>query len=92
VQLGLEPDRTLVLDLPVDVGLARARERADGGDRFEDETRHFFERVRERYLELTRAEPRRCRRIDAGAPADQVLAASLAALADLLPPGGGERA
>lgn len=88
VQQGLEPDRTLVLDLPVNVGLARARGRADGGDRFEDETRRFFERVRERYLELTRAEPRRCRRIDAEAPPGEVLAASLAALADLLPPGG----
>ncbi len=88
VQQGLEPDRTLVLDLPVNVGLARARGRADGGDRFEDETRRFFERVRERYLELTRAEPRRCRRIDAEAPPGQVLAASLAALVDLLPPGG----
>ncbi len=88
VQQGPEPDRTLVLDLPVNVGLARARGRADGGDRFEDETRRFFERVRERYLELTRAEPRRCRRIDAEAPPGQVLAASLAALGDLLPPGG----
>jgi dTMP kinase len=89
VQQGLEPDRTLVLDLPVDAGLARARRRADGGDRFEDETRRFFERVRERYLELTRAEPRRCRRIDASAAPPQVLEACLAALADLLPPAAG---
>lgn len=89
VQQGLEPDRTLVLDLPVDAGLARVRRRADGGDRFEDETRRFFERVRGRYLELTRAEPRRCRRIDASAAPPQVLAACLTALADLLPPGAG---
>lgn len=88
VQQGLQPDRTLVLDLPVETGLARARGRADGGDRFEDETRRFFERVRVRYLELTRAEPLRCRRIDAAAAPGEVLAASLAALADLLPPRG----
>ena len=88
VQQGLQPDRTLVLDLPVETGLARARGRADGGDRFEDETRRFFERVRVRYLELTRAEPLRCRRIDAAAAPGEVLAASLAALADLLPPCG----
>ncbi|MFO1409889.1 MAG: hypothetical protein U1F06_05850 [Steroidobacteraceae bacterium] len=78
-----------MLDLPVDAGLARARRRADGGDRFEDETRRFFERVRARYLELTHAEPRRCRRVDATAAPEQVLAACLAALADLLPPRAG---
>ncbi len=90
VQRGVEPDRTLVLDLPVEVGQARARHRADGGDRFEDETRRFFERVRGRYLELTRAEPQRCRRIAADAPPAAVLAAALAALADLVPPPRGD--
>ncbi|MCC7461460.1 MAG: dTMP kinase [Gammaproteobacteria bacterium] len=89
VQQGLEPDRTLVLDLPVEAGMARARRRADGGDRFEDETRRFFERVRERYLQLTRTQPQRCRRIDASAAPARVLATSLAQIEDLLPPAGG---
>jgi dTMP kinase len=89
VQQGLEPDRTLLLDLPVDAGLARAHRRAQGGDRFEDETRRFFERVRAGYLGIARAAPRRCRRIDAAAEPAQVLASALQALSDLLP-GGGE--
>src|SRR5215469_4409420 len=52
---GLEPDCTLLLDLPVSVGLARARAREAGPtDRFEAETVAFFERVRAGYLELAR--------------------------------------
>jgi hypothetical protein len=74
VQRGLEPGRTLLLDLPVEVGLARARQRAHGGDRFEDETRRFFERVRAGYLELARRAPARCRVIDARADAPAVVA------------------
>jgi dTMP kinase len=85
VQRGLEPDRTLVLDVPVDVGLARARQRAHGGDRFEDETRRFFERVRAGYLELARAAPARCRVIDASAAAPAVITAALRALSDIMP-------
>jgi dTMP kinase len=41
-------------------GLARARRRAGAGDRFEDEDRRFFERVRARYLALAAAEPGGC--------------------------------
>jgi dTMP kinase len=85
VQGGLEPDRTLLLDLPVEVGLARAQRRAQGGDRFEDETRRFFERVRTGYLQVARAAPVRCRVIDAAADAAAVAAAALAALSDMLP-------
>ena len=48
-------------------GLARARARRGGGDRFEDEDRRFFERVRARYLEIAAAEPQRVRLIDASA-------------------------
>jgi dTMP kinase len=66
---GLTPDRTLLLDLPVALGLARARGRAGAGtDRFEAETAAFFERVRTGYLELARREPRRFEVIDAAAP------------------------
>ncbi|MET0292564.1 MAG: dTMP kinase [Steroidobacteraceae bacterium] len=82
---GLTPDRTLLLDLPAEAGLARARSRADGGDRFEDEALAFFNRVRRGYLELADREPNRFRIIDASRTADDVLAASLAALDDLWP-------
>ena len=70
---GLAPDCTLLLDLPVSLGLARARGRAAGNtDRFEAETAAFFERVRAGYLELARREARRFHVIDAGAPLDAV--------------------
>jgi len=81
----LWPQRTLLLDLPVETGLARARRRAGQGDRFEDEDRRFFERVRARYLDLAAAEPARVRIIDANAAPESVAAQALAAIADLLP-------
>jgi len=56
---GLRPDLTLLLDLPVAVGLERTRRRAEW-NRFEDtETAAFFERVRSAYLALAAAEPDR---------------------------------
>jgi len=70
---GLAPDCTLLLDLPVSVGLARARGRAPGdSDRFEAETQAFFEKVRAGYLELARREPGRFHVIDAAAPLAEV--------------------
>ncbi|MGA2562591.1 MAG: dTMP kinase [Steroidobacteraceae bacterium] len=80
----LWPQRTLLLDLPVEQGLARARARREGADRFEDEDRWFFERVRARYLELAVAEPQRVRLIDATQSPQGVAESALAALADLL--------
>ncbi|MGO9803878.1 MAG: dTMP kinase [Steroidobacteraceae bacterium] len=69
VHAGVTPDCTLLLDLPVKLGLARARERTAGdADRFEAETAAFFERVRAGYLELARRERGRFQLIDAGAP------------------------
>jgi dTMP kinase len=55
------PDRTLLLDLPVDAAESRAASRKPGRewDRFEAEARAFHERVREGYLRLAAAEPRR---------------------------------
>jgi dTMP kinase len=85
VHATLWPDRTLLLDLPVELGLSRARRRSAAGDRIEDEDRRFFERVRARYLALAASEPARMRVLDvAGAP-DSVAAQALAAIADLLP-------
>ncbi|HEX7080317.1 MAG TPA: dTMP kinase [Gammaproteobacteria bacterium] len=60
---GLDPDLTLLLDAPVDVGRARIRDREP--DRFEREQTEFFERVRETYLRLAERYPARIRRIDA---------------------------
>ncbi|HEY6452866.1 MAG TPA: dTMP kinase [Steroidobacteraceae bacterium] len=83
VHADLWPHRTLLLDLPVEQGLSRARARGEGGDRFEDEDRRFFERVRARYLELAASEPQRVRLIDATDDTRRVTESALAALADL---------
>lgn len=64
VQGSLRPDYTLLLDAPVDIGMARARNRG-ALDRIEQETLSFFERVRQGYLEQTRAHAERYRVIDA---------------------------
>jgi dTMP kinase len=82
---NLWPHRTLLLDLPVDTGLTRARRRAGQGDRFEDEDRRFFERVRGRYLALAAAEPGRMRVLDAATAPQKLAALALDAIADLLP-------
>lgn len=74
VQGELRPDHTLLLDAPVDVGLARARVRAEL-DRFEQEDLRFFERVRSEYLRRATAEPTRFAVVDASLDLDQVSAA-----------------
>ena len=76
---GLKPDLTLLLDLPVAHGRARANQRGDA-DRIEAERDDFFERVRAVYRDRARAEPARFRVIDASLPAADVLAASIAAI------------
>jgi dTMP kinase len=80
----LQPDRTLLLDLPVAVGLARARGRSgNAADRFESEVEAFFERVREGYLAAARREPQRIRVIDASRTLAAVNAEVQKALEDL---------
>lgn len=69
-QGSLQPDLTLLLDAPVDVGLSRIQDRSH--DHFERESREFFERVRRTYLELARQEPGRITVIDASRPLEQV--------------------
>ena len=59
------PDLTLILDVPVDVGLARAAGRTDGEDRYERLGHDFHERLREAYRDLAVQEPARCALIDA---------------------------
>jgi dTMP kinase len=77
VQGPLRPDLTLLLDLPVEIGLERARRRAQsdraGPDRFEREQQAFFERVRRTYLQLTHGDSRRYRIIDAAQPLEAVM-------------------
>ncbi len=54
---GLNPDLTILLDMPVEAGLARKRDRRQ--DRFERENVAFHQRVRDGYLKLAAAEPQR---------------------------------
>jgi len=79
---GLKPDLTLLLDLPVAHGRARASQRGDA-DRIEAERDDFFERVRSAYRARAQAEPRRFRIIDASQPADAVLRNAVLAIDDL---------
>ncbi|HSX84296.1 MAG TPA: dTMP kinase [Cellvibrio sp.] len=65
VQGDLRPDLTLVLDIDVELGLQRARERA-ALDRFESEAAAFFERVRQTYRRLAETAPERYAVVDAG--------------------------
>jgi dTMP kinase len=86
-----QPDLTLLLDAPVELGMKRAQARngAAGPDRFETERSEFFERVRQRYLERAAREPQRFRVIDAGGTPDAVEAKVRAALAALREPAVG---
>jgi dTMP kinase len=70
----LKPDVTFILDVPADVGLARAiKRRGDGeADRFEQEQIEFHEKLREAFLVLGAGEPNRCVLIDATAPKTEV--------------------
>ncbi|MDH5469294.1 MAG: dTMP kinase [Gammaproteobacteria bacterium] len=71
VQGDFRPDLTLLLDVPVEVGLARANNRSTP-DRFEQEKVDFFERVRQAYLDMAREHDRRYRVIDASQPLESV--------------------
>jgi dTMP kinase len=70
VQKGLEPDLTLLLDAPLDVGASRISDRKP--DHFEREQRPFFERVRAAYLSLAKQYPERIKVIDAAVPLPRV--------------------
>jgi dTMP kinase len=81
----LQPDLTLLLDLPVEQGMQRASDRSRA-DRFELESTGFFQRVRDAYLERAAAFPERFAVIDASPGVDQVWAQIRLALADRLTP------
>ncbi|WP_342649351.1 dTMP kinase [Pseudomonas sp. REB1044] len=80
VQGQLRPDLTLVFDLPVEIGLARAAARGRL-DRFEQEGQAFFEAVRQAYLQRAAAAPQRYHLLNAAQP----LAAVQQAIDTLLP-------
>ncbi len=84
VQGSLRPDLTLLLDVPVELGLSRAGERGIL-DRFEQEEIAFFERVRQTYLQRATAEPARFRVIDASRSLPEVQAQIDHALQAILP-------
>ncbi len=86
---GVRPDLTFILDLPAEVGLARAGERragkGEGADRFEGEDASFHHSLRQAFLSIARSEPKRCVVINADQEPDEVEAAIWAALRERLP-------
>ncbi len=86
---GTKPDLTFILDLPAETGLARAGARqagkGEGADRFEEEDVSFHQSLRQAYLAIARAEPKRCVVINADQEPDEVEAAIWAALRERLP-------
>ncbi|WP_104525909.1 dTMP kinase [Blastococcus atacamensis] len=80
---GLQPDLTILLDLPPEVGLARARGRA-AADRLESESLDFHQRVRQTFRTLAEAAPDRYLVLDARRSPDEIAAAIRVRVAELL--------
>lgn len=74
VQGEFRPALTFLLDAPIEVGMQRARDRGKL-DRFEEEQREFFEKVRANYLSRASQEPERFKIVDAAQNLEQVQAA-----------------
>jgi dTMP kinase len=83
---GLAPDRTLLLRIAPEAGLARVATRPEDADRLEREASAFLHAVEGAYDELAAAEPERIAVIDATQPPDAVLAGAVGALESLLAP------
>ncbi len=81
---GLLPDRTIVLDLPVEEGARRAAARSAETDRMGAKGADYYNRVATRFRDLAAKEPERFRIIDASGTPDDVTTRILDALADLL--------
>ncbi len=80
---GLLPDRTLILDLPVEEGARRAKARSADTDRMGAKEQAYYERVAARFREMAKDDPARFRVIDASGTPDTVTDLLLAALDDL---------
>jgi dTMP kinase len=72
---GLKPDLTLFFDIDIEMGLRRKAKGAEEWNRLDEMTLDFYRRVRQGYLDLIQAEPKRWLMIDAQQPPDQVQAA-----------------
>jgi dTMP kinase len=83
VQAELQPNLTLLLDIPVEVGVARIKDRKTQ-DRIEREHHAFFARARQAYLERAKRFPQRFKIINAAEKLPQVQVQLIAALQDLL--------
>ena len=83
----MRPDLPLILDLPVQVGLERAGLRGGAEARFEAKGHAFHQRLRDRFLEIAKAEPNRCVVLDSAQTPDAVSDAVWSALAARLPVG-----
>lgn len=70
-QNNIRPDLTLLLDVPVDLGMARAKKRGDL-DRFELEKMEFFNKVRRCFLEIAVQQPERVKVVDAAQELSEV--------------------
>ena len=81
---GFRPDLTVILDLPVEAGLARAAARRGTETRYESLPRDFHDRVRKGFLEIAQAEPKRCAIVDASQNIDGIAQAIARAVADRL--------
>ena len=81
---NLKPDLTLILDVPVEVGMQRAAARRGSGapDRFEAEDVKFHQQLRDAYRQIAADEPKRCVLVDANADANTVAASVWAVLRD----------
>ena len=66
------PDLTIILDLPVEVGLARAAARRGTETRYESLPREFHERVRAGFLAIAKREPKRCIVVDASRDIEKI--------------------
>lgn len=80
---GMMPDLTLILDIDPEEGMRRAgaRRGASEADRFEKEGLSLHRRRRKAFLEIAKAEPERCKVIDASRPAEKI-AAEIASAAE----------
>jgi dTMP kinase len=82
----LKPDLTIILDIPVEVGLKRAAARRGSGtpDRFEGEDLKFHQDLRDAYRQIATEDPQRCVLVDADADAETVAGRVWTALRDHL--------
>ena len=80
-----QPDQTLIFDLPVEDGLARALARGGADLRFESKGLEFHQRLREGFRRVATEYPERCRIIDASGDPDAVFARVWAAVEPVLP-------